>query len=137
MITGLNDKVSPVKFYYAKQLRKNQTSAEAYLWNSLRGYKLGTKFRRQQVILGYIADFYSPEFGLVVEVDGSSHIGRENYDAVRDAAMKAKGIRVLRFTNEQVLKRHTQVLCTIEAELKNPVYTPKCPRRSRPHRFYA
>jgi very-short-patch-repair endonuclease len=65
---------------------------------------LGLKFRREQVIEGFIADFYCPALGLVVEVDGSVHDDPEQaeYDIARSACFAAHGIRVARIRNEDV-----------------------------------
>lgn len=66
------------------------------MWTRLRNKQLGIKFRRQAVILGYIVDFYCPEWRFVVEVDGDSHRGREAQDAYRDRALARRGFRTLR-----------------------------------------
>ena len=86
---------------------------ERVLWNRLRRDQLGGfHFRRQQVISCYIADFYCHKAGLVVEVDGDTH---ENlsYDAARDRAFSNIGIRVLRFTNAQVVHEIDAVIQVI------------------------
>lgn len=88
-------------------MRSAPTAAEAVLWQALRAHRLeGWKFRRQQVLLGYIADFYCEEADLCLEVDGAVHAHRdqEAWDAARDEAMKVHGIHVLRLKNEAVLK---------------------------------
>jgi hypothetical protein len=66
-------------------------------------------FRRQQVISGFIADFYCHQAGLAVEVDGPSHTDPE-YDKARDAVFETLGIRVVRVTNEQVVHQIEDVL---------------------------
>ena len=92
-------------------MRKAPTAAEAALWRELRHRSLdGLKFRRQEIILGWIVDFYCPAAGLVIEVDGSSHRGREAYDARRDAALMKIGLRVLHLRNERVLHDRAAVL---------------------------
>jgi very-short-patch-repair endonuclease len=63
-------KVTKEKLQRAKELRREMTPAEKLLWNELRANKLGVHFRRQQVIAGFIVDFYCHKVGLVVEVDG-------------------------------------------------------------------
>ena len=91
----------------ARQLRKEQTHAEALLWQLLRNRQLmGFKFRRQHQFGDYIADFYCHEAQLVIECDGSVHDGNERWqhDQTRDAYLTGHGLRVLRFTNEQVLQ---------------------------------
>lgn len=66
---------------------------------------LRVRFRRQAVILGWIADFYCPKTKLVVEVDGQGHLrqAQADKDKLRDAVMKDHGFRILRFTNNDVL----------------------------------
>ena len=65
--------VTKEKLQRAKELRRDMTPAEKILWQELRGNKLGVHFRRQQVIAGFIVDFYCHKAGLVVEVDGDIH----------------------------------------------------------------
>ena len=79
------------------------TAAESILWERLRAGKLRhIHFRRQQIIDGYIADFYCHAAGLVVEVDGPSHSASVEYDEQRDRAMTERGLLVIRVTNEEV-----------------------------------
>ena len=87
----------------ARQMRFAPTSADALLWHELRGGRLGVVFRRQVPLLGrYIADFFASEAGLVVEVDGGWHHGRERADARRDEALRRAGYRVVRVSAELV-----------------------------------
>ena len=86
-----------------KALRKNMTPAEALLWRALKGRGAGgLKFRRQQGIGPYILDFYCPERQLGIELDGSSHNHKYEYDEQRTAYFRKQGIRIIRFSNEQV-----------------------------------
>jgi len=104
----------------ARELRKSQTSAESLLWEILRDRKfLGFKFRRQHQFGDYIADFYCRSAQLVIECDGSAHSGNEalHHDQERDAYMVNQGVRVLRFTNVQVLNDIEAVLSEIAAFL--------------------
>jgi very-short-patch-repair endonuclease len=87
----------------AKALRTNQTPPERALWEIVRGNRLGVKFVRQMVIAPYIADFAARRERLIVELDSDSHAHRAPYDAVRTAALEAKGWRVIRFTNSEIL----------------------------------
>jgi type I restriction enzyme R subunit len=108
----------------ARELRRDQTSAEALLWDVLRNRQLlGFKFRRQHQFGDYIADFYCREASLVVECDGSVHDQNEawNHDQNRDAYMVGQGLRVLRFTNLQVLNEIEKVLEQIEKYLPSPL----------------
>ena len=81
IITGQH--IDPAKLAQAKALRRQMTPAEKLLWSRLRRNQLGYHFRRQQVIAGFIADFYCDLARLVVEVDGGVHEQQVNYDASR------------------------------------------------------
>ncbi len=107
-----HQKISPHKLERAKQLRKEMTPAEAKLWEALRTNKLGVHFRRQQIVAGFIVDFYCHEAGLVIEVDGGIHRSREQAqaDGARDKVVGALGLRVVRFKNEDIANRLPQVL---------------------------
>ncbi len=73
------------------------------LWERLRANRLrGLHFRRQQIIDGFIADFYCHAAGLVVEVDGPIHRWQRDNDATRDRVFESRGLTVLRVANEQV-----------------------------------
>lgn len=83
-----------------RKMRREMTPAEAILWKYLRTNQLdGLHFRRQQVIDGFIADFYCHAARLVIEVDGEVHDQQPDYDAERDRILTARGLRILRFTN--------------------------------------
>ena len=94
------------------QLRTNMPKPEEVLWQRIRRKQLGVKFRRQHGIGRYIVDFYCTELNLVIEIDGNSHFSDEGKekDAMRDAFLEALGIKVLRFTNEEVMKQTESVL---------------------------
>lgn len=106
----------PAKRDRARQMRLNMTAAENALWQRIKGHKVaGLSFRRQQVIEGFIVDFYCHKARLAIEVDGSVHDGQEEHDRERDAVLDARGVTVLRFTNEQVRKEVDVVLARIAA----------------------
>ncbi|MFL5340951.1 MAG: endonuclease domain-containing protein [Gemmataceae bacterium] len=87
------------------------TTEEQLLWQRLRGNRLSKlHFRRQQVIDGFIADFYCHAAGIVVEVDGPIHQDQREYDAGRDQVFQQRGIRALRFSNDDILNRLEIVL---------------------------
>ena len=89
---------------YRKALRNNMTTAEAMLWRVLKGRGAGgMKFRRQQGIGPFVLDFYCPEHRLGIEIDGSSHDYKYEYDEKRTEYLREQGIRILRFSNRQVL----------------------------------
>jgi very-short-patch-repair endonuclease len=101
-----NQRVTDTKVEIAKRLRKNATPAEKLLWQELRGRKhLGLKFRPQQIIAGYIVDFYCEEKDLAIEIDGSAHDPEEarRQDALREGHLRATGVKIVRFDNEEVL----------------------------------
>ncbi len=109
IVTG--QKVNPEKLARAKALRHHMTPAEKCLWEALRRNQLdGFHFRRQQVIDGYIVDFYCHAKGLIVEVDGPIHDQQIEYDAERTDALIARGLRVLRFRNEEIMQNLEGVL---------------------------
>ena len=95
----------------ARDLRKNQTPSEKILWEVLRKKRVfGYKFLRQHPIFYhvdgewvefYIADFYCAELKLILEVDGSIHNIRKDYDSERDSKLLNKGIQVFRIKNEE------------------------------------
>lgn len=88
---------------HALKLRKRMTKAERMLWRELKEEKLdGLHFRRQQPYGPFILDFLCAKLKLVVEVDGASHEGREEYDRRRTIYLKGHGFTVIRFTNEEV-----------------------------------
>ena len=93
-------------------MRGHLTAAELKLRDRLRGDQLlGLRFRRQHRIGCYIADFYCAAGKLVVEVDGDSHDERQAYDEERTNRMSQhKGLRVVRYTNDEVMKHLDAVL---------------------------
>ncbi|NSW79469.1 MAG: endonuclease domain-containing protein [Chthonomonadetes bacterium] len=104
--------ISQEKKELAQKLRHNMTPVERRLWQCLRANKLnGYHFRRQQVIGGFIVDFYCHTLRLAVEVDGEIHDA--SYDADRDRLLAEYGISVLRFTNRQVFGDIEGVLSAI------------------------
>src|SRR5687768_7995127 len=70
----------------AREFRRSTTASEAILWEHLRGRRLsGYRFRRQQPIGPYVADFFCSTAGLIVEVDGAVHDQQQEYDLERQA----------------------------------------------------
>jgi len=102
--------VTSDKHSAAKAMRRDMSPVERVLWRRIRANQLnGLHFRRQQVIAGYIADFYCHEAGLAIEVDGDTHDDPAR-DALRDSVLESKRVHVLRFTNAQVLHETEAVL---------------------------
>ena len=103
----------------ARELRQTQTPAEAKLWKLLRDRQLeGHKFRRQVPIGPDFADFCCSAAKLVVELDGSSHDDREDYDRERDASMHSDGWRVIRIPNRDLTRNPEGVWLSIERLLE-------------------
>ncbi len=90
------------------------TPEEAQLWQHLRADQMdGLHWRRQQVLTGFIADFYCHAAGLVVELDGGIHLHQADYDRARDEALARSGLLVLRFPNDEIRTQLDQVLAHI------------------------
>ena len=88
------------------ELRREATDAEGRLWKLLRGRQLaGHKFRRQHEFGGFVLDFFCADAHLAIEVDGGQHFSEEGAarDHERTQFLEANGIRVLRFTNTEIL----------------------------------
>jgi very-short-patch-repair endonuclease len=97
-----------------RQMRREPTPAEAVLWGRLRNRQLcGVKFRRQHVIERFVVDFYSAAPGLVIEVDGPIHEYTQEEDGIRQSYLEGLGLRVLRFSNVEVLRETDAVLDVI------------------------
>lgn len=108
--------VDPLKLERAKELRRKMTRAEKVLWGYLRGNKLGgVHFRRQQIIAGFIVDFYCDSAKLIVELDGKIHEHRAEEDAERDKILKSMGLQILRIKNEEVVNDLPIVLAKISS----------------------
>lgn len=94
------------------------TAEECALWRGLRRSQLsGFHFRRQQVINGFIVDFYCHAARLIVEVDGQVHDEQPDYDEERDQILAARGLRTLRLSNDEVQRDMTGVLARIAQHL--------------------
>lgn len=103
-------------FAKAQTLRKNETETEKLLWNKLKNNQLqGYKFRRQHPINLYIADFYCHKLKLIIEIDGDYHNTNEQKekDIERTQILNCNDIRVIRFTNEDIINNIENVLLEI------------------------
>ena len=117
----VGQKVDEVKAQRAKELRQEMTGEEKVLWHRLRTNKLkGIKFRRQQVIQGFIVDFYCHKAGLVIEVDGGVHEDQVEYDSERDKVLEGLDLRIMRVKNEEIRDDLQGVLTRIEAACREP-----------------
>jgi very-short-patch-repair endonuclease len=87
----------------ARRMRRDQTEAEARLWEALRSGRLeGWIWRRKVPVGPFIVDFICLEAALVVELDGGIHAEQLDYDRRREALLRRKGLAVLRFGNSEV-----------------------------------
>ena len=98
-------RVSPDKLSLAKQLRREMTPAERRLWAAIRRNAIdGFHFRRQQVIEGYVVDFYCASAKMAIELDGGVHQDQWEYDESRDKIISSLGVRVLRIPNDAMFE---------------------------------
>ncbi|WP_036017305.1 endonuclease domain-containing protein [Bradyrhizobium sp. WSM1743] len=111
-----HDEVSEIQRHRAKRLRREMTRAETLLWRYLKADRLaGLAFRRQTPMGHYIADFVAHSCKLIVEVDGESHDFEERirHDEQRDQWFASRCYRVLRFTNDDVMRNLEGVVLSI------------------------
>ena len=109
---------------YSRQLRNNMTDAERLLWAKIRMKQLnGHQFYRQKPIGNYIVDFFCPKAKLVIEIDGSHHLVGEKieYDRIRNEYLSSIGLRVLRFSNSDVMIHIEGVVERIKEEIPGEI----------------
>ena len=128
MVSGnivFGQKVDRIKLQRARELRRGMTEEESILWSQLRTHRLhGLHFRRQQVIDGFIVDFYCHSRRLVVEVDGGIHQEQAAHDSERDQILRARELRILRVRNEDVRNDLASVLASILLAAEHPPTPP-------------
>jgi very-short-patch-repair endonuclease len=106
---------------FARSLRRQPTSAEAVLWERLRGSRFhGAKFKRQVPFDRYVVDFYCHAAKLAVEIDGKQHAWFAEYDRGRTEVLERLGVRVLRFGNDEVCGNLDAVLEGVRLALRLP-----------------
>jgi very-short-patch-repair endonuclease len=116
-----------------RRLRSNMTGPETRLWSRLRARQFqGLKFRRQHGIGPYIVDFYCPEQSLVIEVDGDSHADDDQIvkDRQREKYLRSRGLRVIRYINDDIVKNLEGVLEDLAGEVSSGSTSP-CPSLRR------
>jgi len=116
----------------SRLLRRQMTNAEKLLWSKLRRRNIkGCQFNRQKPIDNYIVDFYCCRTKLAIEVDVGQHYEESNEikDRARDTKLRQFGIKVLRFTNLDVLKNIEGVVGKIYDELNQILLNPPLKRR--------
>ncbi|TDE46064.1 endonuclease domain-containing protein [Flavobacterium rhamnosiphilum] len=112
---------SPQIFSNAKELRENSTEAEEKLWLAVRNNQIeGCKFRRQHPLSIYVADFYCHALKLVIEIDGGYHLDEEQrlLDEKRTSDIEFQGLKVIRFTNEEIMLKLPEVIDKIKTVIK-------------------
>ena len=105
---------------YARQLRTNMTDVERLLWSKVRKKQLkGYQFYRQRIVGNYIVDFYCPKAKLIVEVNGGQHYNNKEIkkDKTRDDYMRKQGLKVLRFSDREILENLNGVIERIYGDL--------------------
>jgi len=103
---------------FARQHGSRLTESEARLWSALNARQLGVSFRRQVPLAGqFIADFFAPAIGLIVEVDGAIHARRPGPDARRDLKLRRLGVRVVRISADLVLGDLPAAVALVRAAL--------------------
>lgn len=104
----------------SRDLRNNSTLSEVLLWKHLRAKQMyGFQFNRQKPLGKFIADFYCKQLHLVIEIDGSSHEEKVQYDKDRDMELKKLGLIVLHFSDLEVKKNIRNVLMQIESWIES------------------
>ena len=105
----------------AREMRHESTPEENILWQQLRNRKiLGFKFRRQHSIDRFILDFYCSEANLVIEVEGPIHQFTQVYDSLRKEYLETLGLKIFRFTNDEINDNLDIVMKKISAALEIP-----------------
>lgn len=103
----------------SRDMRNNPTKSEEKFWNELlKNKKSGFQFYRQKPLYHYVADFYSAKLKMVVEIDGSSHDDKEEYDKNRDERLGGYDLKVIHYKNDDVLNRFNVVKEDFEKQIK-------------------
>ena len=106
----------------ARLLRKNMTDSEKLLWEQLKGKQvMGLRFRRQHPIDIFIADFYCHDARLVIEIDGEIHKVKVEYDDGREAEIERYNIKILRFSNDEIMSNIDEVINRIKVVIKDRI----------------
>jgi very-short-patch-repair endonuclease len=140
----------PELFKYAQEMRKNPTESEEALWKVIKKIRSeGFIFRRQHPIDIFIADFYCHKLKLIIEAEGEIHLNdqTQEYDVGRTGELEKYGIKVLRFTNDQVINNVDLVIKQIREYIdeiawgclksRNPLTLPTGRQAQRSQRPYA
>jgi len=107
---------------FQREMRRNMTEPEKRLWHVVRNRQISNaKFRKQSWLGPFLVDFFCAEAKLVIEVDGDSHAHQQGYDARRTAWLAAEGFRVIRFSNDEVMRNLDGVAVVIADALTLPL----------------
>nr|WP_294862739.1 endonuclease domain-containing protein [uncultured Fluviicola sp.] len=101
---------------YARELRTETVSkTEKRIWKGLLSRKqTGERFLRQRPIYHFIVDFFAPEIGLIIEIDGNSHINKGDYDRMRQDKLESLGYTMIRFSEGDVINNLGDVITHIQ-----------------------
>lgn len=103
---------------YARNLRNNSTLSEILLWKEIKGKAYGYEFHRQVPIDNYIVDFYCHELLLAIEIDGSSHNNKYEYDKRRQGRLEKLGVIFIRFDDLEIKKDMFNVLLELQYKIR-------------------
>ncbi|MCL2212877.1 MAG: endonuclease domain-containing protein [Oscillospiraceae bacterium] len=102
----------------ARELRKNSTLSEVLFWNKVKNKQfLGLDFDRQTIIGNFIVDFFCSSKKIVIEIDGKSHIGKENYDKLREEYLTNLGLKVIRINDLDIKANINAVMEKLELKM--------------------
>ena len=101
----------------ARELRSKGPLSEVLLWKQIKTKKLGYHFYRQKPLGNYIVDFYCPALKLVVEIDGSSHDEKQEYDKFRDEFLKTIGLRTIHFLDKDIKNNLDEVINLLKEQM--------------------
>jgi len=100
-----------------RKLRQNSTLAEILLWKNIKDRALGYEFHRQVPIDEFIVDFYCHELSIAIEIDGYTHDYNVIYDELRQKRLESLGIKVVRFTDEDVKEFMNDILRSLQGDI--------------------
>ena len=104
----------------AREMRNNSTKGEIKFWcELLRKKQTGYKFYRQKIINHFIVDFYCAKLKIVIEIDGTSHEGKEEYDKRRESVLESLELKVIRYNDLQVLNNFHLVEQDFKKQIKS------------------
>ena len=113
---------NPILKKYSKKLRKAGNLSEVLFWNQVKNKQFkGLDFDRQKIIGNYIVDFYCANCNVVIEIDGSSHDNKQEYDAKRDAYLKSLGLEVIHIPVDYVKRNISAVMSVL---YNHPAFQP-------------